>query len=92
MRIWKYPFLIEDQFSLEMPDDAKVIDAFMQGDMPCLWAIVDEDAPKTTRQFRLVGTGHSFSEDGLKHLATFPMAGGELIWHLFERTSDDQEN
>ena len=33
-----------------------------EGDVPALWAIVDPDAPKEERKFRLVGTGHALPD------------------------------
>lgn len=58
LMIFKYPIPIEDHFTLELPKDAKILTVQVQREMPQLWAVVDPEAEKETRHFRLSGTGH----------------------------------
>ena len=61
----------------------------MQRETPCLWALVNPDAPMETRTFRVVGTGHDIPPDGADylwyHVGTFQMHGGYFVGHLFEQ-------
>lgn len=82
--IWKFPFPIEDEITLTMPEGARVLAVQMQGNTPCLWALVDPDAPTKPCRFRLFGTGHPVPEGLGNFIGTFQMMGGGLIWHLFE--------
>ncbi len=82
--IWKFPFDIAGDFELEMPDGARILAVQSQTGIPCLWAACDPAAPKVKRRFRLAGTGHQTTFDGLEHVGTFQMADGALVWHLFD--------
>lgn len=53
-------------------------------EVPCIWALVDSEAPKETRKFRLFGTGHPLSDEPLTHCGSFKMAHDKLVFHLFE--------
>jgi len=83
--IWKFPFEIADDFYLTMPKGSQLLAVAMQGDMPCLWAIVDPEAPKETRKFHLSGTGHELGVQYTKtmYVGSFQMKGGALVFHLF---------
>lgn len=81
--IWKFPVSIAERFSVEMPAGAEILTVQMQGDTPCMWAIVDPDAFPEIRNFRMAGTGHELGQIG-RHIGTVQMAGGALIWHFFE--------
>jgi len=93
--IWKYPFPIEDTFTLEIPKGAQVVHVGAQPhsrdpstEVPTLWCLVNKDAEKVPVEFTLVGTGHLLSEEFVEnsiHLGTFFMAGGRLVWHLFAK-------
>jgi hypothetical protein len=85
-KIFKYPVPIDDVFSLNLPEGAKILSFQAQGERPTIWVLVNPDAPPTRRQFRLAGTGHPISdyEDELQFVGTCQMKGGSLVWHLFE--------
>ena len=95
-RIWKFPFELKDEIELEMPAGAQVLTADMQGDTPCLWAIVEVTNVGSyvidTREFHLFGTGHPMPSCPLKYVATFQMVGGSLIWHLLRKWSRHDES
>ena len=89
--IWKFPFKIDDEFTLEMPRYAKILHVAMQGSInhgqPCIWARVDTDAPKVKRKFSLRGTGHDCADvRNAEFVGTFfAFPDGSLVYHLFDR-------
>ena len=91
LRIFKYPFEVADQIMIPMPEGAKILDIQMQHDVPCIWALVNPNALYVTKVFRLAGTGHPIEladEAKYTYVGTFQMAGGSLIFHLFEIKED----
>ena len=87
MKIWKYKFPIDDEFSLKMADGI-ILDAQIQHGVPCMW-VKTSGLPESIklRRFAIIGTGHDFDARGLVYIATFQMYDGALVWHLFERIS-----
>lgn len=55
--IWKFPLEVVDSQDIELPLHAQPLAVQMQGDKPCLWAIVETNAPKVTRTIYIYGTG-----------------------------------
>lgn len=90
-KVFKYELPVDDYFTLSLPKGAQVLSVQAQGNKPCLWALVDPDAPTEERQFRFAGTGHSIKEDPgrLEFVSTFQTHGGSLVFHIFEVLSDD---
>lgn len=83
--VWKYPFRIDDVFTLDMPEGATVVRIEEQIGDPCMWALVDPAAPKHSRTFALVGTGFPCpTEDQGRYVGTFLSMHGRLVWHVFE--------
>jgi len=89
--VYKYPIPMVEEFSLSLPATAEILTVQMQGHIPQLWALVDPDALTETRRFRLAGTGHLIDQrKGYpEYIATFQMADGDLVWHLFELEEKD---
>jgi len=88
-QVWKFPLKIDDIVEVQMPVGAEILYVDAQGPQHsdpgfCIWARVDPNAPMETRRFRLAGTGHPLEENVGKHLGSFQMLGGQLVWHLFE--------
>ena len=85
-QIWK--FVIEGSGSFPIPGGAEILTLQMQGDNPCIWALVDPSKEKEFRNFEVYGTGHNIHCDmGVerKYIGTFQISGGSLVFHLFER-------
>ena len=81
--IYKYRLQqIRDRFSVPMPAGAQIVHVASQGGWPCIWAIVDTDAPEVVYDFELRGTGHELGSVG-DHIGTFQLDGGGLVFHLF---------
>lgn len=83
--IWKYTILVEDFLEIKMPVDSMVLTIQVQRGTPCLWVLVNPEAEKETRRFRLAGTGHPIeSQHADMYIGTFQLHGGSLVFHLFE--------
>lgn len=88
--VWKWDLPIEAEFEFAMPKGADLLTVQTQyvggpGKSPCLWALVDPDAPRETRRFQLVGTGHREVGE-LVYVGTFQLTGGSFVGHVFEAT------
>jgi hypothetical protein len=87
--IWKFPFEVADVLEILMPSGAEILDVQVQHGQPCLWALVHSERPTVRRRFRVFGTGHLI--EGMyaaKYVGTFQIAGGALVFHVFEPPSD----
>jgi hypothetical protein len=80
--IWKFILETTDLQVIEMPRGAEILAFQMQGASPCIWAKCEINAPKETRRFIFVGTGHPFPEQCGPHVGTVQIGG--LVLHLFE--------
>ncbi len=83
-QVWKFE-LHPGENVIEMPAEAKLLTVQMQHGEPYLWALVYTDAPRTLREFNVVGTGHNLPEGVGLYVGTFQMEGGALVWHVFEK-------
>lgn len=84
--IWKFPLEVTDEQIIEMPDKSTILSIQTQFGNPCIWALVNPDADKTKRRFFIFGIGHNVEiEEGLiRHIGTFQMQEGRLVFHVFE--------
>lgn len=81
--IYKYPLNLDSRVVVKMPAGAEVLAVQVQRSTPCLWAVVDPEAPVEVRYFKIFGTGQPLDERG-RYVGTFQMCGGDFIWHVFE--------
>ena len=85
--IWKFNLEITDEQVLEMPVGSRLLKVDMQQEVPCLWAAVNPEAQKQPVKIRVIGTGHQIPDyKYLTHIDTFQMAGGSLVWHVFQKS------
>lgn len=83
--IYKYQLPLGDTVTIEMPREAQALAVQVQSGSPYIWALVDPDAPKELRQFKVFGTGHMIpQEDPLHYLGTFQLDDGNFVFHVFE--------
>lgn len=85
--IWKFPLSLADEFTVKMPSGAKVLSAGVQEGRIHIWAEVDPDRNQVLKRFHVVGTGHPMPDPAigkLRFIDTVHMAGGELVFHVFE--------
>lgn len=91
MRIFKWTLAVTDTQTLELPQGAGILTVQVQGDMPQLWALCNENATtKERRHIAIYGTGNPMPDEPGDYLATFQMHGGALVFHAFE-VDDDQD-
>lgn len=85
--IWKFPVRVGNDAAISMPKDAWIVHLSHQrtpipGMAVTFWALVEPDAEREIRTFRVYGTGHLI-EDGWHYVGT-DCAADNLVWHLFE--------
>jgi hypothetical protein len=70
---------------VEMPDGARVLSVAAEHDEPCLWALVDTEAPMTRRRFAAIGTGHAagMTKYGT-YVGVYRLSGERGVYHVFE--------
>jgi hypothetical protein len=100
--VWKFAIPegsgTEEAVEVEMPRGAYVIHAGVQVrldsvmgqvqrlEVPCVWAVVDPEAPREVRRFRWVLTGGDIPRDKwgiLNPIGTFLFDEGRFVLHLF---------
>lgn len=87
MKIYKYTLNNTDEQTLELPFGAKILDVQVQNCTVCMWCLVTETNSPNKREFVLYGTGRKIREDmdQLEYVATYQLAQGALVFHLFEK-------
>lgn len=73
-------------FSIDLPQDAKILTVQSQNNKPQIWALVDSENPKETRNFSVVATGGRINKEKekLNYIGTFQMDEGNFVGHVFE--------
>lgn len=70
---------------IQCPRGGVFLSAQVQNDGPCVWVLVDPDAPLVARRFRLYGTGHEIEDTDAGQgtfAGTFQM--GPFVGHLWD--------
>lgn len=82
--IYKYSIKpLASLVDVQMPFGAHILTAQMQGDVLCLWAMVNPEAVTVSRHIEIIGTGNPFTESHRRHIAT--VQDGPWVWHVFDR-------
>lgn len=83
--IWKFPLLLTDRQTVEMPLPATLLTVQLQGqsqhEAPQLWAEVDPEGEKVRIEVAMIGTGHPLPE-GMRYVSTIQY--GSLVFHFYE--------
>ena len=73
--IWKLRIPATDKQVISVPGGAQ-----------CLWALVDPEAKREPRTIEIFGTGDPMPDFyERKYIGTYQLAGGSLVFHVFER-------
>lgn len=82
--IYKYA-IQPGQFDIHLPKGAKILTVQTQHNQPQMWVMLDTDNNPERRTFVTFPTGGEVPTDThLGYIGTFQLAGGHLIFHLFE--------
>lgn len=83
--VWKFPFANGNLFThtFSMPKGAEVLTVQTQNAIPCLWAVVDPDAPLGNREFEIRATGEKFEKNSDRYVGTYQEDSLDT-WHVFE--------
>lgn len=84
-RIWKVDLALKDVQVLNMPEAAVVLACAVQHGIPRLWFRTPDDEPSVARTFFMHGTGHEVDYYAGRHVGTFQVDDGHLIFHVFEQ-------
>lgn len=82
-RVYKYLFHISDWITLTMPEGAEPLCVHVQNGEPCLWARITVGRPPVAHHFRIAGTGHDLGSNVGRHIGSFELSGGALVFHVF---------
>lgn len=85
MTVFKYLLTSASPQLIDMPVGAHILSVQMQFGRPCLWALVDPDAPAECRSITICGTDHDVPLGG-KFIDTFQVEGGKFVFHVFDTT------
>lgn len=86
--IYKYPLKVADRQTISLLKNSQILTIQNQKGIPCLWALVDPDELEfEERVIYTYGTGHKIeiSEDEINYIGTYQLAGGDLVFHVFEK-------
>ena len=74
---------------IEMPEGAQILTVQVQHGQPCIWAVVDVNAPKRKYEFWIWPTGGQTDTPPLMakeyYVGTFQLENGTLVFHVFCR-------
>lgn len=80
--IWKYALELRDEQVLMLPEGGSILTVQMQGEVICLWAVVNPKAREIPVKFMIVGTGnHGPNFEGLAYVGT--VQERQFVWHVF---------
>lgn len=89
--IYKYPLpgpmkLAREADIIRVTGGIKPVTVALQMGEPMVWIQLDMDDDEThVFEFRTVGTGLPFEDDGFEYLSTFQLMGGVLVLHVYWR-------
>lgn len=82
-RVYKYELPLGDWVSITMPAGAQVLCVEVQHGKPMLWARVTVGHASVVQHFRIAGTGHDLGSNVGRHIGSFQLGGGALVFHVF---------
>lgn len=82
--IYTYPIPIEGEFSINLPDQARILDVTTKHGEPILVAMVDTEADSELVDFALRRTGTPMDDlDRDNYLGSFTISDGNVTFFLF---------
>lgn len=83
-------YILQPTTTIKMPAGAKILKIEAQDNEPCLWVLVNPEAPKVKRHFSFYGTGTPIPDIEMDYLGSFQTLQGreyqQKVWvsHVFE--------
>ncbi len=84
--IWKFTLdqINDGIVQIQIPQDARILSAGVQGSGLVVWAAVNLNAPITTRRLAIHGTGHSVKDSTAMSEFVGTVFVGSLVFHVFD--------
>lgn len=83
--IWEYDIPQKENFELDLPKGAVILNVHAQKEEPKIWALVNPKAEIETRKFVIKPTGGETSNTvNLPYIGTYFLYKESLVFHLFE--------
>jgi len=84
-RIYKYPIPVSDEQIIRLPFGYRIISVQVQGLIPTIWAIVDDEQPMMVDvKVKTFVTGQELPDHHfLNYHGTYQLQGGNLVYHVF---------
>ena len=81
--VWKFPLVMTDRQTVQMPMGAEILTVQMQGEQCCLWALCEPENVMRPREILIHGTGHPVG-DITRYIGSVQIYSGALVFHVFE--------
>lgn len=82
-QVYKYNVGIVSLQQIYMFQGAEILSVQFQDGILCMWAMVDPDMPKVSREIAVIGTGHLFDNHKFKvYLGS--VQDSTYVWHIFD--------
>ena len=83
--IYKYEIIRHGDFTIPLPQGAKILKVHPQGKTHVMWALVETGNDLEMRSFATRGTGWEISNmEKMRYIDTYFEHNESLVWHLFE--------
>jgi hypothetical protein len=84
--IYKFALTNELAQPLSLPKGAEILHVTSQGNMICLWVMLDNEMEVEVREITRIGTGWEIAKDPGRYIGTVTTEARVLCtWHFFER-------
>lgn len=83
--VYKYPLLITDKQTVQLPQVREILCVQSQAGTPCLWAYVDPHSEVEPVEIITMGTGHVWSKIAQRYISTYQLVERGLVFHVFEK-------
>jgi hypothetical protein len=84
-KVFKYPTVVTDSQLLDLPLGAQILCVQLQFGVPCIWALINDKEPMTSRTVFVRGTGQDMgpAAEDTTYIGTIQIY--ELVFHYFIR-------
>lgn len=84
MRIWKWPLILTDYQSVDVPEGSEILTVQVQHGNPQLWALCDEEeTTMETLHIGMFGTGNPVPNNTGEYISTIQLFEDQLVFHVF---------